>query len=159
MTAFRFKRGTPFWDRMTRTSSGCLEWQGYRICLRGRLRGNYGQIRIDGVLVSVHRHAWELTYGPIPAGLQVLHRCDNPPCCEPSHLFLGTLADNMRDAAAKGRTAIQRGEDHGAHKFTDADVAAMRAMRSGGALLREVAARFGVEESYASRLCRKESRP
>jgi hypothetical protein len=60
--------------------------------------GGYGR-----VLVSAHRLAWELAHGPIPDGLLVLHRCDNPPCCNPEHLFLGTVADNMADKTAKGR--------------------------------------------------------
>lgn len=60
--------------------------------------GGYGR-----VLVSAHRLAWELAHGPIPGGLLVLHKCDNPPCCNPEHLFLGTIADNMADKIRKGR--------------------------------------------------------
>ncbi|MGH7024521.1 MAG: HNH endonuclease signature motif containing protein [Caulobacteraceae bacterium] len=55
-----------------------------------------------------HRLAWELANGPIPDGLLILHKCDNPVCCNPDHLFLGTAADNHADCAAKGRAAFQR---------------------------------------------------
>lgn len=75
----------------------CLEWQGTR-----NDRG-YGQRRLNGQLQYVHRIIWEQVYGPITEGLQVLHRCDNPPCYNIDHLFLGTQADNMADMRAKGR--------------------------------------------------------
>lgn len=59
----------------------------------------------NGVRRGAHCLVWEYTYGPVPDGLHVLHRCDNPPCCNPEHLFLGTPLDNMRDKVAKGRHA------------------------------------------------------
>ncbi len=72
--------------------TGCWEWQG------GLNRG-YGTTQ--GRLV--HRVAWELWKGPIPRGLKVCHDCDNPPCFNPDHLFIGTTRDNLLDAARKGR--------------------------------------------------------
>lgn len=64
---------------------------------------DYGRIRIGGKRIKAHRISWELHYGPIPDDLWVLHHCDNRPCVRPTHLFLGTNTDNMRDMAKKGR--------------------------------------------------------
>jgi hypothetical protein len=75
----------------------CIEWTGP---LDGK---GYGKQRIQGRLVGSHRLAFAAAHGPIPVGLDVLHRCDNPPCVNPDHLFLGTAADNARDMVAKGR--------------------------------------------------------
>jgi hypothetical protein len=68
----------------------------------------YGSIYADGRLQKAHRVVWQVEHGPIPDGLHVLHQCDNPPCCNPAHLFLGTHADNMADKIAKGRDHNQR---------------------------------------------------
>lgn len=64
---------------------------------------NAGTGRANRRTVYAHRFAWEITNGPIPVGLLACHHCDNPPCCNPAHLFLGTHADNNADMNAKGR--------------------------------------------------------
>jgi predicted nucleic acid-binding Zn ribbon protein len=87
---------TVFLDRLTK-SGGCWEWGGAR-CGKG-----YGSLSVDGHVASAHRRAWELAYGPIPKGMQVCHTCDNPPCCNPAHLFLGTNRINQLDSMLKGR--------------------------------------------------------
>ena len=79
------------------TESGCHEFIGARNDVQ------YGQIYVLGRLMYTHRVMWIATHGAIPEGLCVLHRCDNPPCCNVEHLFLGTKQDNSHDARAKGR--------------------------------------------------------
>lgn len=93
-----------FWSHVDK-SGECWEWTA------ARQPSGYGKMvvgsRLDGSrrFPPSHRLAWELTHGPIPQGLHVLHHCDNPPCCNPAHRFLGTDADNAADKVAKGRQA------------------------------------------------------
>lgn len=105
----------------------------------------YGRMTAGrGVNLKAHQIGWALANGPIPAGKFVLHRCDNPSCSNPSHLFLGDQTDNMRDAKVKGRFSnppIHRGEGHHNCKLSDQQVAAIRA-DARSAL--EVAADYGV---------------
>lgn len=83
-----------FAEKVALTDDGCLVWLGTTV-------GGYGRFHIDS-FVMAHRWAYEHLVGPI-GDLHVLHRCDNPPCVNPEHLFLGTLVDNMQDKLAKGR--------------------------------------------------------
>lgn len=87
-----------FWHLVDkRGPDDCWPWQGSLYVGYGRIKdGQRGR-------VGAHRVSWELHHGPIPDGLWVLHRCDNPPCVNPAHLFLGTPGDNVRDMHAKGR--------------------------------------------------------
>lgn len=135
--------GERLWPRLT-PKGECWEWMG------SRNEHGYGGLRVDKVLVKAHRLAWELTFGPIPAGLDVLHHCDNPPCCNPVHLFLGTALDNSQDMVKKGRHAcasgtghLPHGTDHWAAKLTPADVADIR-RAVGTVTISELARRYGV---------------
>ena len=74
----------------------------------GATANGYGQRSVGGKTQYVHRLAWEEVHGPIPEGMRVLHHCDNPPCYEITHLFLGTSKVNTEDMIAKGRQANQR---------------------------------------------------
>lgn len=89
-------RKIKFWEHKHITPSGCWEWLGCR-----NIKG-YGQQTVNGKPKSVHRIAWEARYGSTN-GLWVLHKCDNPACYNPDHLFLGTAQDNVKDMWAKGR--------------------------------------------------------
>jgi hypothetical protein len=111
-------------------------------------RGGYGMFALrKGIIRRSHRIAWELTNGPVPAGIWVLHHCDNPPCCNPGHLFLGTPKDNTADKIAKGRSNHTRGSARPQAKITEADVVAIRAARAAGVTGAVLAARYGVHRT------------
>lgn len=98
MTDKRFNTADTFWACVDRDGD-CWEWRG-----RHDEKG-YGRIGFEGRLQRADRVAWLLSFGEIPEGMCVLHRCDNPACCNPDHLFLGSQADNVADRDAKGRGA------------------------------------------------------
>ena len=85
-----------------------------------------GYGHFGGPQLRAHRMSWVIHHGSIPEGLQVLHKCDNPSCVNPKHLFLGTNLDNMRDCAKKGRR-INRGTKNPRAKITEDDVRSIRA--------------------------------
>jgi hypothetical protein len=126
--------------------TGCIEWTGCR------KEEGYGQINHGGKIVYTHRLAWELKHGPIPPGMEVCHSCDNPPCCNDVHLYLGTHQENMADRDAKGRGNQVKGEDSGRSKLTTADVLKIRRLLAAGELQRVIAADFGVLHQTVSKI-------
>lgn len=121
--------------------SGCWEWTG-----RHTVAG-YGTLRLNGEVVYVHRLSAEHLGGQDVAGKHVLHRCDNPRCINPDHLFTGTQADNMHDKVAKGRQP--RGSLAGGSKLTAADVLEIRRL-CGTMPQTRIAERFGICQQTVS---------
>ena len=100
------------WEERFQTSTcpvanGCIEWTGARLLPPNE---PYGVFTSSGKRYRAHRAAWIMAHGPIPDGMMVCHRCDNPPCCNPEHLFLGSAKDNAEDMVSKGRWAGRRSE-------------------------------------------------
>ena len=124
--------------------TGCIEWA--RCCNKD----GYGQINLGGRVIGAHRFAYELKYGPIPEGMKICHTCDNPPCCNNDHLFLGTDADNMADMVSKGRSNKLKGEKHGNAKLTEANVVEIRRRLAAGEVQGPIAKDFGIHHSMVS---------
>lgn len=152
-----------FWSRVERTD-GCWIWTGRR---EGR---GYGRFGAAPRRWSAHRLAWTLTYGPIPDGMFVCHRCDNPPCVRPDHLFLGTNSDNLLDASRKGRIASgarngaythperrQRGEQINTAILTADQVREIRRRYASGERQIDIARAFGTRNTNVSRIVRRET--
>jgi hypothetical protein len=108
----------------------------------------YGKMYVSGKTKYAHRVSYELYKGAIPKGLQVLHRCDVPACVNPAHLFVGTIADNMRDKQKKGRSTGQgKGEASTNATLTDTIVLRIRELRAEGLKYRAIAEQFGIPTS------------
>lgn len=154
-----------FHARGIRAANGCLEFSN-------RHHNGYADFYFQGARQKAHRVAWQIAFGSIPQGLQILHRCDNMRCVEPSHLFLGTSADNNADMGSKGRHGAQRdpfgwasrmdgyqskpGEKNPSAKLTAVDVRKMRKLRQRGIKMRELADYFGVTKSTVFRIIHAE---
>lgn len=140
-----------FWARVKRTQA-CWTWTG-RCDAEG-----YGLLKTHSfgkVAQRAHRISWILHFGLITDGMGILHRCDNPPCVRPDHLFMGSALDNALDAAAKGRTA--RGEKNHNAKLTAEQVKEMRRLAAGGVCFSELGRTFGVSGVMAARIVRREN--
>lgn len=135
-----------FWGYVDK-SGDCWKWTGYHDA-----RG-YGKFNFRGRLWSCHRLA--LFFDGVDLGDSVVcHRCDNPPCVNPGHLFLGTRGDNNRDMMQKGRNGQPHGEGQGLTHLTEAQVSEMKALRADGWFTTTLARRYGVHSSTVSRICR-----
>jgi len=108
----------------------------------------YGRISVRNKALLTQRVAWELANGPIPEGMHVLHRCDNPPCVNPAHLFLGSNHDNMQDKVRKGRA---RGPLH------RAQVIEARRLAASGMPTEELANKYAVSPLSMAKVIRRET--
>ena len=142
-----------FWEKVDRTGDGCWLW------LRARAVAGYGVFANPGGERLAHRLAYELTFGPIPAGMFVCHHCDNPPCCNPAHLFLGDNQANMRDASQKGRIVIplHQGTEQWLAKLNVDAVREIRRRAAMGETQDSIAARFGVSQAGIWRIVHRKS--
>lgn len=138
-----------FWSKVDRREpEACWEWQG------ARTQYGYGAYR----RTNAQRTAWEITHGEIPGGSStfVCHTCDNPPCCNPAHLFLGTHADNVADMMAKRRH--NHGEMVNTCRLTEDAVREMRSLYVRGRVTyRELAVRFGMSPQAVGHVVRRYS--
>ena len=135
-----------FWSKVNKAGDDeCWEWTG-------GCRNGYGRFVLRWCQTYAHRISWELAFGEIPKGLCALHKCDNPPCVNPKHLFLGTKKDNTDDMIKKGRHVVLYGEETWNCKLTDAQVVEIRRRygrlgidgETSGALAKE----FGISSQY-----------
>lgn len=128
--------------------SECWVWTG------GRASKGYGEIKIPHTRkqIPAHRLSYFIHKGPIPRGKCVLHRCDNPSCVNPDHLFVGTKKDNALDMVSKMRHCY--GERQGAHKLSEKDVIAMHEMMKLGVKQKSIAEKFEIGEMQVSRIKR-----
>ena len=124
--------------------SPCIEW------MKSRDRRGYGVQWFQGRTHRAHRVAWMEANGPIPEGMYVCHHCDNPPCVNVEHLFLGTQVDNMHDMVVKGRSKGQPpGERHPMAKLSAADIEAIRLDPRSQS---KIAAQYGCSRGHIGRI-------
>lgn len=139
---------TPFRQRFMKMFDAA-ERVGDCILWRGRFTSGYGAIcDADGAQKGAHRVSWEMFKGPIPDGMHVLHRCDNPPCVNPDHFFLGDQRANNNDRIAKQRTA--KGEEAGGAVLSAENVRHIRARYASGEKQADLAVAFGVQQPSIS---------
>jgi hypothetical protein len=134
-----------FWTKVRRGSDGeCWEWTAYK-----NPKG-YGRFSLNGRPGFAHRFAYKEAKGPIPSDLCVLHRCDNPACVNPDHLWLGTKADNNQDMFKKGRgkSNAPKGEANTQATHTASQVTAIQADYLAGRSVADICAAYGVKRTF-----------
>lgn len=133
-------RSVWFWSKVNKTG-GCWLWTG------PMTEKGYGRFYHNYQASRAHRVAYELCVGPVPAGVEICHRCDNPACVNPDHLFVGSHKDNMADMSRKDRGARLRGQRNGMAKLTPEAVAEIRAKHTaGGVSQRQLAKVYSVSQ-------------
>ena len=134
--------------RTKTTASGCMEFQG---CVQSN---GYSRATVNRHTDYGHRHIFRLANGPIPAGMDVCHKCDNRRCINPEHLFLGTRQENMTDAVSKGRQAKGSMLPH--FKVTEDAAREIGQMARDGILYKDVAACFGICRQHVGQIAIKQ---
>ncbi len=140
-----------FWSKVQKgLPDQCWIWTA------GKQGKGYGQFyRAKREPIGAHRYSWELANGrPVPAGMQVMHSCDNPPCVNPAHLSVGTCADNLRDCADKGRNPGNRTKDR-SYVRTKWAPEIVKAMRDQGMTYREIGDALNISPATALRTLRR----
>jgi len=134
-----------FWGYVdVKTEDECWEWTGTKTA------ANYGLIWWNDGLQYAHRLSLEMDGRPVPERWHACHTCDNPPCVNPNHLFVGTPKDNAQDKVAKGRHVF--GENHPNAKLSDTDVLEIRKLVSEGMFQSDISRKYGLNISYVSEL-------
>ncbi len=139
-----------FWAKVLKTE-GCWLWQGAKN-IQGY--GKLGRGKKQEGTIAAHRLSYELTFGPIPEGKYILHKCDNPGCVRPDHLFIGSQTDNLIDMTLKGhrRFRTHSGENNGRAKLTLAQVNKIRGRFAKGELRSSLAKEYEVNWSTINRI-------
>ena len=148
-----------FWMKVKKAGkTECWLWTG------AKKPTGYGNVRRNKVYTTAHRLAWELTFGPIPDGMQIQHSCDTPSCCNPNHLMLGTVVSNYIDMVKKGRGKTDHknrkyGEDNNNSKLTKEQVSEIRVAYIPGVVKQsDLAKQYGVSQRLISIITRNEGR-
>lgn len=147
-----------------------IPFSGCHIWMASCMKNGYGQIGYKGTNAYAHRVSWLLQKGPIPDGMNVLHRCDTRCCINPDHLFLGSQMDNIHDMMRKGRENmkssrrgnplrknLRKGESHGMAKITAENVKEIRLRYAAGEQQKALGAEFGIKQAQVSRIVLNQS--
>jgi len=133
------------------TEDGCMEWLGHKN------HGGYGQLSVHKKMMASHRLSYLMHNGPIPDGMFVCHKCDNPACLRPDHLWLGTCQDNTNDKVNKNRQARSRGEKSSKAKLKETDVIEILEKIRGGYTDEYIAAAYKVTPITIKRIRRNKT--
>jgi len=136
-----------FWSRVNKnTKNGCWEWVA-------RLNPDgYGEFDCDNRGYRAHRLSWFFKFGEIEKGLNVCHKCDNPKCVNPDHLFLGTQKENVMDMLSKNRQRSHKGTKNNKARLNEEKVSEIKRLRRSGLQYKEIADKFGVSVGCVSHI-------
>lgn len=161
-TCPNFRSSIPdrFWKKVLK-SEGCWNWMAGHFTTPNGVK-SYGCLWAGdkksgtGRMIAAHIISWQLENGSFPKGMKICHKCDNPSCVRPSHLFLGTQLDNVRDMIRKGRANKARGSKHHKAKLTESDVASIRKQRKSGIKRTVLAKKYGVCEHTITQIMNRD---